>query len=113
MLERFELNGAETQLQELKYTGTRARTFTITVHAQMDLVGGGAEDVELAIQVNNVTITNSEKAIEVGHHGSTPHFATTTLVLEPDDTVQLVVANLTSTANLVIQTVDWNIGLSG
>lgn len=106
--ERFTLSGAQTQLQELTYDGKRARTFEIKLNCQLDRVGGGTVTVGLAIQVNNVTVTDSESETSVGN-SSSPGLTETTVELQPGDDVQLVISNESSTANLIVKSATWAI----
>ncbi len=106
--ERFTLSGAETQLQEFTYDGTRGRTFNIAMDSQLTRSGGGTVLVGLGIQVNNVTVADSVTETEVAN-AATPGFSRTIVDLEPGDDVQLVISNNSSTANLTVNSARWTI----
>lgn len=105
-IERFSLSGAETQLQELTYDGIVARTFHITVSAELDRGGGGNLLSTISVQLNNVTIPDSATTVEVGNSASTI-FVETDAVMSPGDDLQLIISNDTSTTSIIVNSCKW------
>lgn len=107
-VERFSLDGAETQLQKFVYTARAPGTYAIDLHTQLTRAGGGIVIVELSVKVNDVLVLDSLTETEVGN-SSTPGYTSTTAQLTEGDEVTLEVANNTTTANLIVNSAAWRI----
>jgi len=57
--ERFELLGAETQLQRFFYRGKRTRTFEVSFVCELAKTRGGTPELHVSIQKNDVTVPDS------------------------------------------------------
>ena len=107
-VELFTLSGAETQLQVFTLIARDTGTYNIDLHTQLTRAGGGTVLFEQAIQVEGVTVPDSVTVIEVANT-STSGYASTTVQLDEGDEVSIVIANNTSTANLIVNSAAWRI----
>ena len=84
----------------ITYVGERSVAVFVVATATVEKVGGGADEVDVRLAQNGVTIPYTEGRTQ----NPTPTQVTCTAVLQlqPDDTLELQVANGTSTADVVV-----------
>lgn len=82
------------------YNGERPVAVSIVATATVEKVGGGADEIDVRIAQNGVTIPYTEGRTQ----NPTPTQVTCTAILQlqPNDTLELQVANNTSTANVIV-----------
>lgn len=108
VLSRFELNGAEAQLQEFKYIGLEPRAFHITINCELDKQAAPAELVELSLRRNNVLIPGSMTETELLNRAH-PGFTEAVVTLTSGDTLQVMIANKTSMAAITVTAAKWSV----
>lgn len=111
-VERFALEGAEAQLQRFRCLALRSRTYRITVNCEVDRVGGGTQELQIAIQKNDVTHVPSRFAFSIANADKV---VSTSAVIEltTNDTVRPVVANVTGTNNMIVKICQWSVEVVG
>lgn len=106
--ERFTIADVETDLQEIQYDGLVARTFDVTLTATLARTGGGTQTHELAFQLEGVTLPASRRTFEVSGAGASVEIE---VVVELDSTeaLRVVIANNSTTDNIVVESAQWSV----
>lgn len=84
----------------ITYNGERPVAVSITATATVSKVGGGSDEIDVRLAQNGVTLPYTEGRTQ----NTTPTQVTCTAILQlqPTDTIELQVANSTSTADIVV-----------